>query len=224
MQFIKIMQIVQDILLALALLVSIYFYIKNKTKAHLILMLLLIFLVGHNSIQHFYASHMSELVRQKWMAAIALFALFEIAGYSLIFAVLIKSKARKKVAYSLLTISMLVLIADIFGGGGYDLGHSTLSYVIITFNTIICIFIFQYELFLTPLSKKIFTNFWFWISTSLFIFLASEIPLMSSIKYIRQNITDDSTLFFILVSIKLILGSLYYLTYLVTPYICKFKK
>ncbi len=91
----------------------------------------------------------------------------------------------------------------------------TYSFVFGSFGILIGILLFFYEKLNETNAENIFRNFWFWISTGLFIFFAAEIPLMSLLNYLLQQEDDIIEQVTPVLNAKKVISLIYYLMYLV---------
>lgn len=211
----------QDILMVIACAISIFFYINKKTFAHLLLMILLIILV---LIHLPYYIPIPVTIKKGFDIFYDLFAPMMVGIYILIYRNLITSCTVKRIITFLFSVVCILTFLNLCVSDSSYLFTSSHVIFLTSAFTIVCIFLFLYQLFQNTQTKNLFRNFWLWISLGLFVFLAGETPVMSALDYYQQNLAETSSSFNILFYVKLILGSLYYSTFIITLFLCNPKK
>ena len=142
--------------------------------------------------------------------------LIEVGLYLLLYIALLRNRARRfflafyLILYLIFSFIVLTLLQPI-----YELKYPIYSFVFGSFGALVGILLFFYEKLKSDDAENIFTNFWFWISTGLFIFLATEIPILSITNYLFGK--EDAIIYRaqVALDIKQIISLFYYFTFII---------
>ena len=149
--------------------------------------------------------------------------LIELSMYYIIYYTLIRRKVFKKIVLACFASFVLISILNwIFIQTIYD-EYSNYSFAYGAFVLLGIIVLFFYEQLQDGNHKNIFKNFWFWLSAGLFVFLSTEIPIMSILNLLLSGESSAQQAIPI-VMLKIIVSSSYYLTLIIAFFICRRKK
>jgi len=195
----------------IALLIGTILFLIHKSKKLAILLALLILVVAAETIGKFnpipILSGSSKLILGNAILWI------EITLFFLIYYLLIQNERRKKLVLFMAIAHSLFCLINHFTLQPFDLGYASHSFVFGSIGLQICIILYFFES-INKNPTELFRDFWIWISIGLFVFLSSEIPIMSILNYLSSKPNMISTIKPILI-LKYFFSSIYYLMYLI---------
>ena len=208
--------IIEHSFFLLAFSISIYIaFREGLTKANGILIFTTFFILGFHTIMYFPVFQTAWIIENA-PQLVKVEMLIEIAFYIVLYITLLRRRSFRLflafyfILYVIFSFLVLSKIQPIDG-----LKYPIYSFVFGSFGVLIAVLLFFYEKLKTDDAENIFTNFWFWISAGLFIFLATEIPVLSITNCLFGK--DDAIVSRaqIAIDVKQIISLFYYFTFLI---------
>lgn len=167
----------------IAFLCVLFMYYKERTASFLLLCILVSFVI----IAENYKKIMI-LDSAFHLTILNTIACLEFIFYFLIYQSILKNNKFKKTALGLLLLFTSVFIINSIFYQPLNSSFQSHSYLTGSLGIFICIFLYLYETInLLKPSDNIFNIFWIWISIGLFIFLATETPVMIFYQFSIEN-------------------------------------
>jgi len=196
----------------LALLISIYLAFKHRSWLFSLLMGLMVAVVLTESLGKY--GHMLNLAVHERFIISNISMWIEGLFFYLIFIGLIQNMKARKVLIVLCVFHTLLFISGHFWWQPIHQEFSTYAFIIGAFGVLVAILLYFYERLKLQSTESIFTNFWTWFAMGLFIFLAGEIPIMSTINYL-SNHPEIVVKVKPILMLKYSLSTIYYIMFLV---------
>ena len=176
------------LLIVVALLVSLIAIIERRESSRFSLFLLL----SHLTL--FYAIRLFKIVKLNPVESLILSnvsMLIELTFYFTILHFLIQNVKRKTYLKVFFLIYLVYAIVNALFIQPLDNGYSNYSFVLGSVFILICILFYFIEQLEGDGYRTVFKNFWVWYAAALFIFLATEIPIMSLLNHLLQTQRSD---------------------------------
>lgn len=208
--------IIEHSFFLLAFSISVYIACREGlSKANGILIFTTFFILGFHSVMYFPAFQ-NDWIKEYAHQLVKVEMLIEIALYIALYIALLRRRSFRLflafyfILYVIFSFLVVTKIQPID-----DLKYPIYSFVFGSFGVLIAILLFFYEKLKADNAENIFANFWFWISAGLFIFLATEIPVLSITNCLFGTDDDMISRAQIAIDVKQIISLFYYFTFLI---------
>ena len=198
----------------LAFLISMFIAIREGFRvASIVLVFSTLFILLFHS-RHSFPIFQSGWLQQHDHSLIKVEMLFEVALYLVLYISLLQRKAfRLFLSFYLILFLIFSFIVLSIMQPIYTLKYPIYSFVFGSFGVLIGILLFFYEKLKADNAGSIFTNFWFWISAGLFVFLATEVPVLSITNYLLGKDAEVIRRAEVVFDVKRIISLCYYFTF-----------
>lgn len=210
---------IETMLMLIGLVVSAIAFIEKREAIRLSLFILLLYLSFINSVRVFQLIHFSPS-QNFILTNVTMF--IEILFYLLIFYFSLRGRTQKKIIKWFFVVFIFSTIMNNVFIQPIDTNYSNYSFILGSVFVLFSILFFFREQLSGDGYRTIFKNYWFWYAAALFVFLASEIPIISIVNYQLQSKCDISVAIYIF-NMKIFTGYLYYLSFSVAYLLCRNK-
>ncbi len=192
---------------------------KEQSANYILLFVMLLYLVTFDIFFTFFPSVINPFGRIK---ANNLSMHIELVFYLLILYAILQTKKYKALVISTLVAFVLFSIVNALVLQPLDAAYSNFSFVFGSLGVLLSILFYFKEQLQGDGFRRVFHNFWFWFAAALFVFLATEIPIMSILNYLLHTHQNAAAALPIM-KLKLIVSSLYYLSVSIAFIVCQTK-